>query len=380
MLVAGLDGKIESRLFIAHVVIVLILRAQLAQDMLGLLGRRFGDVYLLETAHEPLGTREVPVIFLVGGRADKADGTTFEIRLEHVRGVHRTLTDGTCTHQRMDLVDIDDVAVALLLDAVHDLFDAVLEVTTILCAGKQSADIELVDAATLQTFGHSPLLDHPGESPDEGCLADAWFSDVQGIVLVATTEHLYRALQFFLAAYQGIVFLIVLVHAGHQFPPGILMFLDARILFQMVLVFKGGDKLTHEVTQVVAQQFLQQETRPGFFKMEDARHEVRDVERLCTTVQHLFAGKRYHLFHLLRSLRLILLVRGYHFHLAKFFFEFVGKFNTIAELAESLVKRWIVGEHEQQVLRRHELVSEFFTTFHSEMQRLGCTLCLFHIS
>ena len=322
----------------------------------------------------------MPVVFLIGGRTDKADGTTLQIRLEHVRGVHRALTDGSCAHQRVDLIDIDDIAVALLLNAVHNLLNAVLEVTTILGAGKQSADVELIDAASLQTFGHTVLLNHPSESPDEGCLADAGFADVQRIVLVATAKHLYRALQLLLTTYQGIMFLIVLVHAGHQFPPSILAFLFARILFQMIIKLISTDKFTHEIAQVVAQVFLQQVTSPRLFQMQDAHHEVRDVESLSTTAQHLLACKGYHLLHLFRRFRVIILFLRHHLHLAKFFFELVGHFVDVAELAESPVKRWIVGEHEQQVFGHHELVSEFLTAFHRKVQRFCGALCLFHTS
>ena len=56
MLIAGIDSKIEGRLVIGHMVIVLILRTKLTQDMLGFLGCRLRYVYLLETAHEALGT------------------------------------------------------------------------------------------------------------------------------------------------------------------------------------------------------------------------------------------------------------------------------------------------------------------------------------
>ena len=96
--------------------------------------------------------------------------------------------------------------------------------------------------------------------------------------------------------------------------------------------------------------------------------------------KHLLACKGYHLLHLFRRFRVIILFLRHHLHLAKFFFELVGHFVDVAELAESPVKRWIVGEHEQQVFGHHELVSEFLTAFHSKVQRFCGALCLFHTS
>ena len=76
------------------------------------------------------------VVFLVGGGADKADRASLEVGLQHVRGIHRALASGTSAHEGVDLVDIHDITVALFLNAVHDLFDAVFEVATILRASE----------------------------------------------------------------------------------------------------------------------------------------------------------------------------------------------------------------------------------------------------
>ena len=133
---------------------LLILFSELAQDMLRFLWRRLWDIDLLETSHQSLRTREVTIVFLVGRRADKADGASLQIGFQHVRGVHRSLADGSSPHKGMYLVDIYDVSVALLLDAVHNLLDAILKVTTILGTSQQRADVELIDAATLQTLWH----------------------------------------------------------------------------------------------------------------------------------------------------------------------------------------------------------------------------------
>ena len=78
----------------------------------------------------------------------------------------------------MDLVDVHDVLMALLLYAVHDLLDAVLEVPTILRARQQRADVELIDAAALQALRHLPVLDHPRQTPHKSRLAHTGLAHV----------------------------------------------------------------------------------------------------------------------------------------------------------------------------------------------------------
>ena len=203
--------------------------------MLGFIDSRLKNVNLLEPSNHTLRTREVTVIFLVGRRADKADGACFQIGFQHVRGVHGSLASGTGSHQCMNLVDIDDVVVALLLDAIHNHLDAVFEVATILRASQQRSHVKLVYPAAHQSFGHLSLFNHPCQSPHEGCLAHARLSHVQRIVLVPTAQYLNGALQFLLATDQRILFLIQVVHAGHQFLPRGIRLLFVRIRFQQVV-------------------------------------------------------------------------------------------------------------------------------------------------
>ena len=84
VLVAGVDGKVESRLIVAYAVERLVLAAQLAQNMLGFLRSRLWYIDLLETTHKSLGAREMAIILLVGGRADEANAARLQIGFEHV--------------------------------------------------------------------------------------------------------------------------------------------------------------------------------------------------------------------------------------------------------------------------------------------------------
>ena len=120
----------------------------------------------------------------------------------------------------MNLVDINNVLIALFEDAIHNLLDAVFEIATILGAGKQRADVELINAAALQSLGHTTLFYHTGQAPDKCCLTHTRFAHMQRIILVFATKHLDGSLQLGLATNERIVILIQLVHTGNQLAPG----------------------------------------------------------------------------------------------------------------------------------------------------------------
>ena len=54
ILIAGIDGKVECLFIVAYAMKLLVLLAQLSQNMLGFIGRRLGYVYLLEPTHKSL--------------------------------------------------------------------------------------------------------------------------------------------------------------------------------------------------------------------------------------------------------------------------------------------------------------------------------------
>ena len=187
ILVAGIDGKVESLFVVAHAMKLLVLMAQLAQNMFGFLRGGLWYVYLLEPTHKSLGTRKMAIVFLVGCRTDETNAARLQIGLEHVRGIHRALAYCACAHQGMNLVDIDDVRIALFENAVHNLLDAVLEIATILGTGQQRADVELVNSAALQSLGHVALFYHTGQSPYQCSLTHTRFAHVQRVILVLAT-------------------------------------------------------------------------------------------------------------------------------------------------------------------------------------------------
>ena len=84
----GMHGKLDNFGRIMHVVELLILPFQSVKYLDCLFGRRFGYVYLLETAHNTGTLGKISVVFGIGGAADKAHISPFQIGFEHVRCVH----------------------------------------------------------------------------------------------------------------------------------------------------------------------------------------------------------------------------------------------------------------------------------------------------
>ena len=279
----------------------------------------------------------------------------------------------------MDLVDIDDILVTLFLDAVHDLFDAVLEVATILCACQQGADVELIDAAALQAFGYVAFLNHPGESPDQSRLSDTGFSHMQRVVLVASAEYLDGARQFLFPTDQRIVVLVEVVHTGDEASPGGLMLVFARLFLQMVAEFIGTDQFTHEVALLGAQGIFQQIACPRLLELQDAHHQVGDVECLGTAVDHLCIGDIDHLTHECRHLGIIGLTLRHHFRLFEFLFQLLCQCLQVSVVIEDMPETELVDQYHQQVFGHDEFMSVFLAAVNGLFQDGGCTFGLFDL-
>ena len=253
--VAGRDGKLKCLVGIVDTMKLLVVLFQSFQDLQGLFGRWFFNVNLLEASYQPFRFGEVAVVLIVGRRSDESYLARLQIGLEHVRGIHRSFARGTGSDKVVDLVDIDDVPVRLPHDAVHHLLDAFLEVAAELRACQQCADVELVDLTAFQSFRDIPYgsADELGQTVDKCGLADAWFSDMQRIVLLLPAEHLDGTFQFFLAAHQWVVVFPSIIEAGDEFSPRLLLLVSSCIRLVIVdtclvvVVGIAGHEFAHEV-------------------------------------------------------------------------------------------------------------------------------------
>ena len=185
----------------------------------------------------------------------------------------------------MNLIDVNNVVRAFACHTVHHLFDALLEVAAILCAGQHRAQVQHIYTAAFQPVGHVASVDAGSQSVDQRRLTHTGFAYMQGIVLVATAEHLYGTLQLGLAANERVLLIHHVVHTRHQSSPsGSLL----RTLFTLVLVYHAGllvgrHDVADEFRLTGAQMLLQQIGSPRLFQFQHGHHNVGYVQRVGTT-------------------------------------------------------------------------------------------------
>ncbi len=193
----------DGRVFDAHAVMHFVFFFQAAQDR-----DRVFDVGLaneddLEAAFERCVFFDVLAIFVQRGRADGAQFSASERRLEHVGGIDRAF-GCACADQRVQFVDEENDLALRVFDFFQHGFEAVFEFAAIFRAGEHRAKVERDDALVLQSFGHIAGDDALRQAFDDGGLADAGLADEHGIVLRAAREHLDDAADFFVASDDGI--------------------------------------------------------------------------------------------------------------------------------------------------------------------------------
>ncbi len=92
----------------------------------------------------------------------------------------------------------------MLLDLLHHLLEALLEIAAIARAGEQRAHVEREHRRVGEHLRHFRLDDLAREPLGDRRLADAGIADQQRIVLLPAAEHLDRARDLGLAADQRI--------------------------------------------------------------------------------------------------------------------------------------------------------------------------------
>ena len=111
------------------------------------------NVNLLEAAYQSFAACEVTVVFFVSSGTDETDITSFQIRFQHVGGIHRTVTRTSGAYQIVYLVDVDN-GMSLGTHSFHDALQTFFKVAAVLGSGQQCAQIQFINAASLQSFGN----------------------------------------------------------------------------------------------------------------------------------------------------------------------------------------------------------------------------------
>ena len=99
----------------------------------------------------------------------------------------------------MNFVD-EENGVLVLLDLLHHLLEALLEVAAIARAGEQRAHVKREHGRLGEHLGHIRVDDLARQALGDRRLADAWIADQQRIVLLAAAQHLDGALDLGVAA------------------------------------------------------------------------------------------------------------------------------------------------------------------------------------
>jgi hypothetical protein len=130
--VAELGGALQRLVGDLDLVVRLVLLAQAAQDLLGLLDRRLADLDPLEPALQRLVLLDVLAILVKSSGADDLQLAPGESGLEDGSRVYRAL-GCTGSDEVVHLVDEQDY-VAVVGDLLHDLLETLLELAPVLGA------------------------------------------------------------------------------------------------------------------------------------------------------------------------------------------------------------------------------------------------------
>ncbi len=105
-----LDRGADRLVGVAHLVVLLVVGLQAAQDLDRVFERRLVHVDLLEPPHQRAVLLEVVAELLVGGAADAAQSARRQRRLQQVRRIHRPAAGRAGADHGVDLVDEQDGA------------------------------------------------------------------------------------------------------------------------------------------------------------------------------------------------------------------------------------------------------------------------------
>ena len=173
------------------------------QDLDRIRHGRFGHVNLLEAPHQGAVFFEILAIFLVSGRADAAQNTRRQSRLEQVGGIHGAARGGARADHGVDFVNEQNSA----LDAFqlfHNGLEPFFEIAAIAGARNQRTHVERIDDGAAQDFGHFIIDNLARQAFGDGGLADTRITHEQRIVLLAAAKNLNGAVHFGGAADQRI--------------------------------------------------------------------------------------------------------------------------------------------------------------------------------
>ena len=167
--------------------LVLLLKA--TQDRNGVFNRRLGDKHGLETTCKSSVLLDVFAVFIQRSSTNCTEFATSKCWLQDVACVHRTLGSAGA-YDGMKLVDEEDNLAVRLGHLFYHALQAVLKLTTILCACYQSRHIKLNKLFVAQGAWNVARNNTLCQAFYDCSLANARFADKNRVVLGAAAQNL----------------------------------------------------------------------------------------------------------------------------------------------------------------------------------------------
>src|SRR5680860_1655219 len=167
-------------------------RLQAFEYAVGFVHRGFLDVDFLETPSQRAVFLEHAPIFLIGGRTNTFQIARCEHRLDEIRRVHYATGRGTGADDGVNFVDEQDRP-GLSLELRQHRLKAFFEISAILRASHERAQIERINGAFLENFRHFAVYDSFRQPFGDGGFADACLAHEPRVVLAPTAEYLHGA-------------------------------------------------------------------------------------------------------------------------------------------------------------------------------------------
>ena len=203
--VRKLYGGHYRLVFDTYLVVVFVTFLQTAENGNRVGGRGLVYHHLLETPFQRLVLFEILLVFVEGRRADGAELTPCQGRLENVGSIHGTLTL-TGTYKGMYLVDEEEYLAFGSSHLLYDGFEPLLELALILRAGDQRSHVEREYLFAAQVFGYVAVHDTAGDALRDGRLAHARLADEDGVVFRPARKNLEYAPYLLVASDDGVEF------------------------------------------------------------------------------------------------------------------------------------------------------------------------------
>ena len=165
---------------------------QPGQDLFGLGNARLFHQDLLEAPLESGILGQVLAVLIERGGADGLDLTPGKGRFEDGGGIDGALR-GAGAHQVVELIDEQD-DIPALADLLHDLLEALLELTPVLGPGYQRPQVEGVDLLVFQEVGDVVPGDALRQPLHDSSLAYARLTHQHRVVLGTAGEDLHHPL------------------------------------------------------------------------------------------------------------------------------------------------------------------------------------------